>query len=120
MMVTLAPERAGADDLVDHLREAGVGVAVGHTEAPVATVADVFAQAAAAGTAGVATHLYNGMPPLDDAQPGPVAAALVAAARGAAWVELIADGVHLATSTVTSTFDLMGDRVVLISDAGFA
>lgn len=117
VMVTMAPERAGAGDLVDHLLEAGVVVAVGHTEAPVATVADVFARAAAAGTAGVATHLYNGMPPLDQAEPGPVAAALVAAGRGAAWVEMIADGIHLAASTVTATFDLVGERVVLISDA---
>ncbi len=117
VMVTLAPERHGASDLVDHLLDAGVVVAVGHTAAPVALVADVFARTAAAGTAGVATHLYNGMPPLDEAEPGPVAAALVAAGRGSAWLELIADGVHVAPSTVRATFDLVGERVVLVSDA---
>lgn len=117
VMVTLAPERTGASVFVDHLLEAGVVVAVGHTEAPVGVVGDVFARAGAAGTSGVATHLYNGMPPLAEDSPGPVAAVLVAAGRGSAWVELIADGVHLAASTVRATFDLVGERVVLVSDA---
>lgn len=65
----------------------------------------------------VATHLFNGMPPLDHRAPGPVLASLGAAAAGRAWVELIADGTHLAPATIAATFGLVGDAVVLISDA---
>ena len=48
----------------------------------------------------------------------PVAAALAAAARGEAIVEIIADGVHVAPEMVAMVFDLIGaERIALISDA---
>jgi N-acetylglucosamine-6-phosphate deacetylase len=47
-----------------------------------------------------------------------VAAALGAAARGRAFVELVADGVHLADATVRMVFDVLGpQRVALVTDA---
>jgi N-acetylglucosamine-6-phosphate deacetylase len=50
--------------------------------------------------------------------PGPVAAALAAAARGEAVVELVADGVHLAPDTVAAVFDLVGPgQIALVTDA---
>ena len=65
-----------------------------------------------------ATHLFNGMPPLHSRAPGPVAACLAAAARGAMVVELVGDGVHLADETVAMVFDLVGaDRIALVTDA---
>ena len=47
-----------------------------------------------------------------------MAAALTAARRGDALVELIADGVHVGAEVVRMTFDLLGpERILLVSDA---
>ena len=65
----------------------------------------------------LATHLFNGMPPMLSREPGPVAAALSAAGRGEAVVEVIADGVHLDGGTVQMLFDTVGaSQVALVSD----
>lgn len=118
--MTFAPELAGAEDLVRRLAAAGVLPAVGHTDADAATTAAALHAAAAAldGRRPLVTHLFNGMRPMHHRDPGPVAAALSAAARGAATVELIADGVHLADATVAMVMDVVGPgSVVLVSDA---
>ncbi|MPZ94681.1 MAG: amidohydrolase family protein [Propionibacteriales bacterium] len=113
-VMTLAPELPGADALVGLLVESGVVVAVGHTEADAATAERVLS----ADGNGLATHLFNAMPPLHHRDPGPVAGCLSAASRGLARVELVADGVHLADDTVRTIFGLLGrDRVVLVTDA---
>jgi N-acetylglucosamine-6-phosphate deacetylase len=112
-MLTLAPELAGADDVAALLAQEGVLVATGHTDADVDTVA-----AALSGPTDLVTHLFNGMAPLHHREPGPVAAALTALARGEVRVELIADGVHLADATVAMVFALApADGIVLVSDA---
>jgi N-acetylglucosamine-6-phosphate deacetylase len=108
--VTLAPELPGAADLVAHLRTRGVVAAVGHTDGSYAEAAAAFAAGA-----GLATHLFNAMPPLHHRAPGPVAAAL--AAPGVVC-EAIADGVHLDDATVTMLFATIGaDRIALVTDA---
>ena len=61
------------------------------------------------------------MPPLLSRAPGPVGAALAAAGRGEAVLELIADGVHLDGGTVRMVFDTVGpDHIALVSDAMLA
>jgi N-acetylglucosamine-6-phosphate deacetylase len=113
-MMTLAPELPGAETLADLLVERDVVAAVGHTEASASITARVLGRQ----PAGLATHLFNGMPSLHHRAPGPVGGALAAAAQGNARVELIADGVHLADETVALVFTLLGsDRIVLVTDA---
>ncbi|HET7328152.1 MAG TPA: N-acetylglucosamine-6-phosphate deacetylase [Nocardioidaceae bacterium] len=113
-VMTVAPELPGADLVIELLADHDVVAAVGHTEADVATTRWALTSH---GT-GLATHLFNGMPPMHHRDPGPVAGALSAAARGVARVELIADGVHLADETVRTVFDLVGaSAVVLVTDA---
>jgi N-acetylglucosamine-6-phosphate deacetylase len=114
-IVTIAPERPGAPALIDTLRAAGAVVAFGHTDADYASMAEAFSRAA--GTA-LVTHLPNGMPPLHHRAAGPAAAALVAAARGEASVELIADGVHVDPGFTRLVFATAAPgRVVLVTDA---
>lgn len=117
--VTLAPELPGALDLIDVLAEHGVIPAFGHTAASgseLHTAIDSVHERC--GRAPIITHLFNGMPPFHHRRPGAVAAALSAAARGEAFVELIADGVHLAPETVRMVFDVVGaEQVVLVSDS---
>ncbi|GAA5168409.1 N-acetylglucosamine-6-phosphate deacetylase [Ornithinimicrobium tianjinense] len=109
VMVTLAPERAGALDAVRALVARGVHVAVGHTDATYDRT-----RAAVAAGATVATHLYNGCRPLHHREPGPTTA-LLEDPRVA--VESIVDGTHLHEAVVRSVARQAGERWVLVSDA---
>ena len=116
---TFAPERAGAADFIAALVRHGIRPAIGHTDGDAATVgAAIDLITDASGAPALITHLFNGMPPMHHRAGGPVAAALAAAARGEAIVEIIADGVHVAPEMVAMVFDLIGaERIALISDA---
>ncbi len=117
--LTFAPERDGSDALVRTLVAHGIRPAVGHTDADAALVARTLAEVAALqGAPALVTHLFNGMPAFHHRAGGPVAAALSAAARGEAVVELITDGVHVAPDVARMVFETVGpDAVALVSDA---
>lgn len=107
--VTLAPERPGALEAIRTLRQAGVRVAIGHSDA---TDAEVAAAADAGAT--LVTHLYNAQRPLHHRDPGVVGAAL---ADPRLTVGLIADLHHVAPTAVRVAFAAAGGRVALVSDA---
>ena len=112
-MITIAPELPGATELIRAAVAAGVIAAVGHTDA----TAEVTAAAIDAG-ASHATHLFNGMRPLDHRQPGPPGALLDAAAGGRVSCEVICDGTHLHDMTIRLIARTCGSRgLVLITDA---
>ena len=119
--MTWAPERPGGDAVPAALAAVGAVGALGHTDADYATATRALEAVAALGVRGglpLATHLFNGMPPLLSRAPGPVGAAIAAAGRGDAVLEVIADGVHLDGGTVQLLFDTVGpDHVALVSDA---
>jgi N-acetylglucosamine-6-phosphate deacetylase len=101
--MTWAPERPGGQDVPAALAAVGAVGSLGHTDADYDDAAHALESVAAQGARGglpLTTHLFNGMPPLLSRAPGPVGAAIAAAARGEAVVELIADGVHLDGGTV--------------------
>ncbi|MGV9800419.1 N-acetylglucosamine-6-phosphate deacetylase [Mycobacterium sp. NPDC003449] len=109
-MVTIAPEREGALAAIGQFVDAGVVVAVGHTEAG-------YEQSRSAITAGatVGTHLFNAMRPIDRREPGP-AVALMEDPR--VTVELITDGVHIAPAIYRHVTRSVGaQRVSLVTDA---
>jgi N-acetylglucosamine-6-phosphate deacetylase len=109
-VMTIAPELAGATEIIKTAVRAGVIAAVGHTSAS----ADVTLAAVDAG-ATHATHLFNGMRPLHHREPGPVGALLV---RDEVTCEVIADGVHLSDTTIRLAARAAGTgRLVLITDA---
>lgn len=116
---TFAPERARSGELVTALARHGILPAVGHTDATASEVAQSLGDIAdACGRPPLVTHLFNGMPPFHHRAGGPVAAALAAAGRGDAIVELIADGVHLAPDVVRMVFETVGPQhIALVSDA---
>ncbi len=87
-LMTLAPELAGADDLIDVLLAEGVVVSLGHTDATAEQAEAAFGLGARA-----VTHLFNAMRPLQHRDPGIVGAAL---ANDDVVVSLIVDGIHLA------------------------
>lgn len=108
-MVTLAPELPHAEAACALFVDRGVVVAVGHTDADFATTR----QALEWGATG-ATHLFNAMPPLHHRDPGPILALL---RDERAWLEIIADGTHLAPELAAWVVDTLPGRAVLITDA---
>src|SRR2546429_142773 len=109
-MVTLAPELDGALDATRQLVDAGVVVAVGHTDAIEAQVLPAVEAGAT-----VATHLFNGMRPLHHREPGPIGVLLD---DERVSVELICDLVHVHPSVIRMAARHAGlDRTVLVTDA---
>ncbi len=109
-MVTLAPELPGSDDAIRRFVDAGVVVAVGHTEATYEQTRHAVELGATVGT-----HLFNAMRPVQHREPGP-ALALLEDAR--VTVELIADGVHVHPAMQRAVIRAAGaDRVALVTDA---
>jgi N-acetylglucosamine-6-phosphate deacetylase len=108
-MVTLAPELPGALDTIARLHAAGVVAAVGHTDATYDQTRAALDAGASAGT-----HLFNAMRPLHHREPGPVTALLL---DPMAYVELIADGVHLHPAVLEQAATAKPDRTVLVTDA---
>lgn len=117
--VTFAPELPGAYGLIRTLAEHGIVPALGHTAASAEELRGaVETVRSVCGVGPIVTHVFNGMPAFHHRAGGPAAAALSAAARGEAFVEVIADGVHLAPEVVRLVFDTVGpERVVLVSDS---
>jgi N-acetylglucosamine-6-phosphate deacetylase len=108
-MVTLAPELPGGLDAVRRLTAAGVVAAIGHTDATY----DDAREALDAG-ATVGTHLFNAMRGLHHREPGPIAALLE---HPDAYVELIADGVHLHPAVLRLAATRKPHLAVLVTDA---
>jgi N-acetylglucosamine-6-phosphate deacetylase len=118
VQVTLAPELAGAAAAAALVRDAGAIASVGHTDADQQTVTEALSAAAADGRPALVTHLFNAMSPCHHRAPGPVGAALSAAGRGEAVLELIADGVHVDDELVATVMTLVGaGQVALVTDA---
>lgn len=126
--MTVAPDVPGVtglDGVAATLAEVGALPSFGHTDATDVVMAVALAEARSALSAPGArsarptvTHLFNGMAPWHHRTPGPVPAALAAAARGDAVIELVADGVHLAPGTVRAVFALVGAaNIALVTDA---
>ena len=109
-VVTIAPELPGALDLIRLLAARGVVVSLGHSAA-------TERQAAAGYEAGArsTTHLFNAMTGVDHRSPGLAVAALL---EDDAWVELIADGLHVDPALWPLIRRLKpSDRLLLVSDA---
>lgn len=107
--ITIAVELPNALEALDVFVEAGVRVAVGHTEATYEQATDAFDRGAR-----IATHLFNAMPGIGHRTPGPIVAALE---DERVTIELILDGVHVHPSVARLAFDEAAGRVALITDA---
>ena len=107
--LTLAPELPGALDVIPQLVDAGVTVAVGHTEA-------TAEQARAAFDAGarMLTHAFNAMPGIHHRAPGPVVAAME---DDRVTIELILDGEHVHADVARMLIEQAPGRVALVTDA---
>jgi len=107
--ITLAPEQPGGMAAVRRFVDAGVVVAVGHSDASYADAYEAFAAGAT-----LLTHAFNGMNGIHHRAPGPVLAAIRTAG---VTLEVINDGVHVDPEIVRLCFDEAPGRVALITDA---
>ena len=108
-IVTLAPERPGAKEVVEILAAAGVVVSIGHSAAGFVTARDALRNGAS-----LVTHLFNQMSPLGHREPGVVGAGLL----DAAFALLIVDGLHLADGALELAWRVLGPgRTILVTDA---
>lgn len=107
--VTIAPELPGGTEAVARLVDAGIVVAVGHTDA-------TAEQAAAAFDAGATllTHAFNTMRGIHHRAPGPVVAAM---RDQRVTLELIADGIHVHPDVISLAFAGAPGRIALVTDA---
>ncbi|VUS80862.1 N-acetylglucosamine-6-phosphate deacetylase [Klebsiella spallanzanii] len=108
-VVALAPEKPAALQAIEHLRQRGVRVMLGHSAA-------TWEQTRAAFDAGAdgLVHCYNGMTGLHHREPGMVGAGLT---DPRAWLELIADGHHVHPAAMKLCCCCAKDRLVLVTDA---
>lgn len=106
--VTLAPE---LNDLnhITRLKEAGIVVSIGHTNA-------TYAQARQGFAAGItfATHLFNAMTPMVGREPGVVGAIYD---TPDVYAGVIADGFHVDYANIRIAHKIKGDKLVLVTDA---
>lgn len=107
-MITVAPECC-TDEVLHMLRDAGVIISAGHTNA-------TFEQAKEFSTRGVqtVTHLFNAMSPLHHRNPGVPMAVFEDAQLKAS---IIPDGIHVEYSIVRMAKQLMQERLFFITDA---
>lgn len=110
ILMTFAPELAGAEDLPRAMRTLGILPCVGHSQATCARAAAVVGRAKVN-----CTHLFNAMTGLDHREPGLAAFAMN---RDNVWTELNPDGIHVHPELLKVVVRAKRrDRIVLISDA---
>ena len=109
-LVTIAPELPGADALARFAKDAGVAVAMGHSNA-------TFEEANAGVELGIcyAVHTFNAMRAFAHRDPGIIGAVLT---DDRVFAEIIADGIHVDSSVVRLFARAKGrERVLLVTDA---
>ncbi len=109
-LITLAPELPGAAAMIQRMKEAGVTVSIGHTDATYEQTLEAF-------QLGVThmTHCCNAMRPLHHREPGPLGAL---AQSLQVYGELIADGVHVHPAMMKIIVKALGpERTIVITDA---
>jgi len=107
--ITLAPDLPNSLEAIEVLVEAGVTVAVGHTNASFEQTQQAFASGAR-----LLTHAFNAMPGIHHRAPGPVVAAFE---DDRIVIELILDGLHVHPDVARLAFTSAPGRIALVTDA---
>ncbi|TIH16491.1 N-acetylglucosamine-6-phosphate deacetylase [Marinifilum sp. JC120] len=106
-MCTMAPEVVSPEQ-VSMLEDTGIRVSAGHSAAPCPRAREMF-------RAGIsmATHLFNGMEPLQGREPSLVGAVYLEKP----WTGIIVDGVHVSWDNVELAKNIVGNKLFCITDA---
>lgn len=108
-VVALAPELANSAEIISYLKDQGIRTMLGHTSANYQQTCDALSAGACGGV-----HVFNGMKGIHHRDPGCAGAVLL---EQDAYVEVIADGVHLHPAILQLIYRLKGpEKMGLISD----
>lgn len=105
--VTLAPEKTPLA-VIQQLSKAGIVVAIGHSNATYAQAAEAIANGAS-----FATHLFNAMTPMTGREAGVIGAIY----DKNIYAGIIVDGFHVAYENVRISKKIMGEKLILVTDA---
>ena len=109
-LISLAPEKEGADKLISHLKELNVRVGAGHTDA---TFSDIE-RAAGLGLTSI-THTYNAQKGVHHREVGTVGAGML---LDELYVEAICDLIHLSVPAIKLLLkNKPKDKFILITDS---
>lgn len=109
-IITIAPELNGALRLIKMIRDLGIVVSLGHSDATF----DEAQKAYKAGAKGI-THLFNAMRGIHHREPGLAGFGLI---NEDIYVEVIADNFHLHEDVLKMIFKMKNkERIILISDS---
>lgn len=115
-MITIAPELAGAEQLIRYIRDySDVLISAGHTDAKYEEIEQSLAWGLSH-----CTHFTNAMSGFGEAEPGVFAPGAFGAGliHDELTVELIADGIHVHPRILELIYRMKGaDRIALITDA---
>lgn len=107
-IVTIAPELAGAEELIARIKEIGAIPSLGHSDATYEETLKALDEGV-----NLFTHVFNAMRGVHHREPGAVGAAL----ESDAMVELIVDGIHVHPAAVRLLLKAKGiDNICLITD----
>ncbi|PQJ62476.1 N-acetylglucosamine-6-phosphate deacetylase [Photobacterium angustum] len=104
-VLTVAPENT-SQKVIDIVREAGITVSLGHTNA-------TYDQVNEKSGLEMATHLYNAMTPLGSREPGVVGYIFDKKPHAG----IIVDGIHASYPSVRIAHDIMGEQLFMVTDA---
>ncbi|PSW20105.1 N-acetylglucosamine-6-phosphate deacetylase [Photobacterium sanctipauli] len=104
-VVTLAPENT-PQSVIDILKQAGITVSLGHTNA-------TYQDLAEKNHLEMATHLYNAMTPLGSRDPGTVGYIFDKKPHAG----IIVDGIHSDFASVRIAHQLLGEKLFMVTDA---
>lgn len=108
--VTIAPEREGACELIEYLKNNGVVASIGHSAATSSEVTDGIACGAQS-----VTHTFNAQSPFRHREIGVVGSALLCDDLSC---EIIADGVHVSFEAIKLLVkNKPKEKIVLVTDA---
>lgn len=111
-IMTLAPERENAAEVIKAAGELGVKISLGHSDASYGT-----AKAAIEAGASRATHTFNAMRPLYHRETGILGAVLT---DDRVCCEMICDFVHLDEAAMDIVYRMKGaENITIISDSGY-
>ena len=109
-LVTMAPEQKGGLEFIRYLKQSGVVISIGHSDARFTDVK----KSVEAGVTQV-THLYNQMKGMHHREPGVVGAALLLEDL---YAELIVDGIHVCPEMIQLAYrNKQSEKLILITDA---
>lgn len=107
--IAIAPERQGAADFTKELRNQGVAVALGHSDATYEQAKECVGNGA-----NIFVHTYNGMSGLSHRAPGMVGAAMTSKE---AYAEIICDGHHVDPAAIDVLITTKTpEKTILITD----